>query len=115
MKTAMQIEIEETCDMARKEARNFTGLIQNHDLRQTVIQWHDSDVFGYIELHDDIKRARLNVIGLAQELGSAVKKYAPTDESALSPVRERLLSAIDELERVTLDRGRPNSRASVKW
>jgi hypothetical protein len=106
MKTQMEMDIEGACEAARTQAKRYSGYIANEDPEKRVINWFDAHIMGFIEPDEQITRARANVISRSRDL-----RNAHNIESA----RKKVLEAIDELERITLERAKKNGMAFIKW
>jgi hypothetical protein len=107
VKTQMQVDIEGACESARTAAKRYSGYIANEDPVKTVLQFYDASIRYSIEHDDQIVEAYRHVVQCSQNLRNA---------QDIEAARKKVLEAIDELERVTLDRAEANDVAAItKW
>ncbi|WP_407519651.1 hypothetical protein, partial [Methylobacterium oryzisoli] len=96
-------------EAARGHARAHPGPLGADDLPWAVVRAWDADVRGHVERDPRLEDGRDRVLIAAVNFAEAALHDGP---DRAEPARERLLAAIDDLERLTLRFGRANHRAA---
>ncbi|MGY2048301.1 hypothetical protein [Methylobacterium sp. JK268] len=102
--------IREAATAARQHARAHPGLLAPDDLPWAVIRAFDDGVRGRVERDPRIEDARDRVLITAVDFAQTPPE---TEPERVDPARDRLLDAIDDLERTVLRRGIVNRQAAA--
>ncbi|ACL61515.1 hypothetical protein [Methylobacterium nodulans] len=95
---------------ARSRAHAHPGVLQPDELPWAVIRAWDEDVRGHVERDPRIEDARDRVLITAVDFAETPPE---TEPERVGPARDRLLDAIDGLERTTLRCGIVNRKAAA--
>ncbi|ACA20909.1 conserved hypothetical protein [Methylobacterium sp. 4-46] len=95
---------------ARDRARMHPGALTPDQLPWAVIKAWDDDVRGHVERDPRIEDARDHVLITAVDFAETPPE---TEPERVGPARDRLLAAIDRLERTVLRLGIVNRRAAA--
>ncbi|MFE1602382.1 hypothetical protein [Methylobacterium sp. ID0610] len=102
--------IREAAAAARERAVTHPGVLEPDALPWAVIRAWDADVRGHVERDPRIEDARDRVLTTAVDFAETPPD---TEPERVGPARDRLLAAIDDLERTTLRLGIVNRRAAA--
>lgn len=110
-KTQMQVDVESACEAGRQAVQRYSGVVSDGDPIQAALGAYESEIRGYIEQDEQIEKARQAVT----EKAATLRGVSIDDKPGLERARDQVVEAITSLEAVTLERGRQNVRASIKW